>query len=194
MTSPPPNIIERRPVLVLDLDGTVRCSKQGRIDRPDGDYDPPIGPEDVALYDSVESVIACHKFWHKAYVIGVTNQGWVGKGQQTVEWSQAVELATRAAFEDDPFDAIYSSYAYHSDGPHTPHNRRSLLRKPAYGMLAAAEHDALRHGIALDWDHPATVMVGDFASDRDCAAAAGIRFRWAWDFFPGRGAPAKVPT
>ena len=183
------------PVLIFDLDGTVRRSRKGALAHPHGDAGPPMTVDDVELFPGAENAI--HKYVDETdcVVVGVTNQGHVGKGTLTVAESNAIQDATRAAFKVDPFHMVLASYAYHNaTGVASPWNRRSLLRKPYYGMLAAIEVSAEEHGIALDWDHPATVMVGDWTTDSGCALAAGIRFQWAWEFFgrplPGRNGPA----
>ncbi len=183
------------PVLIVDLDGTVRRSRKEALVWVGGDAGPPMTVDDVELFPGAEETI--HKYVQETdcVVVGVTNQGHVAKGKLTVAESNAIQDATRHAFKVDPFHMILASYAYHNPaGEPGPWNRRSLLRKPAYGMLAAIELSAEEHGIALDWDHPATVMVGDWTTDSGCARAAGIRFQWAWEFFnrpmPGRNGPA----
>lgn len=188
--------IATTPVLILDLDGTVRRSRKGAIAYPHGDAGPPMTADDVELFHGCEDTIHAYVAAHPGCaVVGVTNQGHVGKGTLTVAESNAIQDATRAAFINDPFDIVLAAYAYPrlKDEP-SPWNRRSLLRKPCYGMLAVIEANAEEHGIALNWDDPATVMVGDWTTDSGCATAAGIRFQWAWDFFgrplPGRNGPA----
>jgi hypothetical protein len=61
-------------------------------------------------------------------------------------------------------------------------------------MLVQAEHDAFtRCNVMLDWDHPATILVGSREDDRGCAQAAGIKFAWACDWFD-RPAPHGAAT
>jgi histidinol phosphatase-like enzyme len=183
------------PAVVFDLDGTVRRSKQGAIDFPSGDPGPPLDAADVELYPGVEEAIYRYIDGKDILVIGATNQGHVGRGKMTLAASNAIQAATRAAFKKDPFDFIVASHAHpEAVAPSGSWNRRTLLRKPNLGMLAVAEFEATRRGFGIDWDHPETVMVGDWTTDSGCAAAAGVRFAWAWDFFgrpaPGRNGPA----
>lgn len=56
-------------------------------------------------------------------------------------------------------------------------------RKPAPGMILQAMADA-------NITDPANViMVGDSENDQQAAEAAGVQFRWAWEFFIG---PARL--
>lgn len=63
-------------------------------------------------------------------------------------------------------------------------------RKPAPGMIVQAMSDA-------NISDPAQVlMVGDSEADQQAAKAAGVGFRWAWEFFesPSRIRPSKPKT
>jgi histidinol phosphatase-like enzyme len=168
------------PALCVDLDGTVRRSKSGAIWGPQS-------AEDVDLFPNVEA-----KLWEYRdrgfYVVGITNQGVVAYRTRTELEVEAITHATRAAFTRDPFHAIEACYALAAaQGASNPFWAvRSLRRKPGYGMLVTAEERARAADILLDWDH--SIFVGDRPEDKGCAEAAGIAFKWAWDFF-GRPAP-----
>lgn len=169
------HVVERvvvMPALCLDLDGTVRGSKSGSKWGC-------VSADDVELLPGAETVIA--RFVKAGYfIVGVTNQGPVGKGSRNELQAEAIQAATRAAFKVDPFHLVLASYAY--EGGNTPGwNLRSLHRKPNYGMLAAAELTAREMGVVIDWNR--SQFVGDMDSDQECAAAAGVRFFWAKDFF-----------
>lgn len=172
---------EIRPALCLDLDGTVRDSRSGAK----------FGPtdlEDVKLLPGVEETLAQARA-DGFYIVGISNQGVVGYGTRNEVQVEQIAAATRAAFKVDPFDDLVMAYALPTDlgGKVPPHNVFSLLRKPGYGMLVMAEERARRRGVLIDW--PTSLMVGDRPEDESCARAAGVPFRWAWDFF-GWEAPA----
>lgn len=164
---------EIKPALCLDLDGTVRYSKNGEFIN---------SPEDVVVFPDVEA-----KLWEycdAGYVIaGVTNQGGVAFGYKTVKGHMAEINAMLDQFERDPFDIILAAFS-HPEGKVEPYNRVSMMRKPQIGMLAQCEHHLERAGIVVDWEN--SLMVGDRPEDQELAERAGIAFRWADDFF-GRG-------
>lgn len=162
--------------LCLDLDGTVRGSRSGA---PFG----PAAPEDVMLLPNVEE-----RVWRARdqgfYVVGISNQGVVGFGSKTEKEVETIAEATRDAFvRGDPFHDLLMAYGLPAKkgGKVAPHNLRSLLRKPDYGMLVLAEQRARAKRVLIDWDH--SLMVGDRPEDEGCAQAAGIDFQWAKDFF-----------
>jgi len=158
------------PALCLDLDGTVRHSKNGRFIN---------APEDVIVYGDVEQ-----KLWEyrdKGFLIfGVTNQGGVAYGLKTPEGHQAEIDAMFAQFESNPFHGIQVCF-HHPDGYREPYKHRSLFRKPYPGMLMKCELDAWNAGYVVDWDN--SLMVGDRPEDDQCASGADVTFQWAFDFF-----------
>lgn len=168
-----------RPALCLDLDGTIRYSKNGEFINK---------PEDVALFEGVES-----KLWEyraKGYLIfGVTNQGGVAYGFKSPDDERREIEATLALFFRNPFHFIKSCF-HHPAGRVEPYNHRSLLRKPDIGMLALCEVEAFEAGYIVDWDK--SLFVGDRPEDEQCAKNAGIAFQWADDFF-NRGEAGNMP-
>jgi D-glycero-D-manno-heptose 1,7-bisphosphate phosphatase len=164
------------PVLVLDLDGTIRYSKNGNkfIE----------GPDDVAIYDGAEAKIKEYKY--KGFLIfGASNQAGVAFGFKT---HKQVMAELDATFELLPgvFDSVKQCYHHGGEGTSFPLNKRSLLRKPDYGMLVLMESEAFESGYLVDWDN--SLFVGDRPEDQECAINARIPFMWAWDFF-GREKP-----
>lgn len=160
------------PVLVVDLDGTIRFNGEnpvGFINRA----------EEVAVFDDVEP-----KLWEyrdAGYLIfGATNQGGVAHGYKSVADVEAEIEATRAHFERDPFHDIRAAYSM-SSGSVEPFNHRSLLRKPEIGMLALLEADQFQRGNVIDWEH--SLMVGNGHEDEEFAKKAGIAFQYAQGFF-----------
>lgn len=163
------------PALVLDLDGTVRYSKNGEFINK---------PEDVALFADVEA-----RLWEmrgQGYLIfGVTNQGGVAFGHKSVLGHEGEIEVTVRQFERNPFHLIKACF-HHPAGKVEPYNHRSLLREPDIGMLALCEVEAYDKGYIVDWDK--SLMVGDRPEDEECARNAGIAFQWAHEFF-GREQP-----
>lgn len=160
-----------RPALFLDLDGTVRYSKNGKFINK---------PENVVLFDDVEEAIWSYK--NQGYlVIGISNQGGVAFGHKSMSTVREEIQSMLDQFDQNPFDHIYVS-PFHEDGHVEPYNRRSLLRKPSAGMLAIAENDfTTTYGIYIDLDN--SIMVGDRPEDEECANNASIDFVHTNEFF-----------
>lgn len=158
------------PALCLDLDGTVRYSKNGEFINK---------PEDVALFEGIEA-----KLWEyrkNGYLIfGITNQGGVAYGFKTHQDHHRELEAMLDLFFENPFHIIKSCF-HHPAGKVEPYNHRSLLRKPDIGMLALCEVEAFGAGYIVDWDN--SLFVGDRPEDEQCAKNAGIAFFWADEFF-----------
>lgn len=159
------------PALFLDLDGTVRFSK--------GRHQFIQGPQDVGIYPDVEPVL-----WHWRdqgfLILGVSNQGGVAFGYHSPGEVKAMTDAMARQFTRDPFHSIKECY-FHGEGTVAPWNRRSLLRKPAYGMLVVHEMDCFLNGFLIDYGR--SLLVGDRDEDRDCAVNAGIGFIEPASFF-----------
>lgn len=156
--------------LCLDLDGTVRYSRNGTfIEKPD----------DIALFPDVEA-----KLWEyrdKDYLIlGVSNQGGVAYGYKTPAQANAEVEVMCGLFQRDPFHIIKQCF-HHEEGTVPPYNIRSLFRKPGTGMLALMEVELYEEGYIVDWDN--SLFVGDRQEDEECARNAGIPFQWAERFF-----------
>lgn len=158
------------PVLILDIDGTVRESIRGEVT--------PQNDEDIRILPNVIDKVTFYKNkgW---FIIGVTNQGGVAFNILKPDETSDLLKETNHMM-GSPFDMILSCF-FHENGINPIFGRRSLLRKPNYGMLVLAESLAFNNKILLDWD--ASIMVGDREDDRLCAEAAQIEFRWAKDFF-----------
>lgn len=161
-----------KPALCLDLDGTVRYSKNGEfINKPD----------DIALFGDVQEKI--WEYRDKGYLVfGITDQGGVAFGYKTpsdndAELDRMIELFGERG---NPFHLIKACY-HHEKGAVMPYSYRSLLRKPDIGMLALCEVEAFDAGYIVDWDN--SLFVGDRPEDEQCAKNAGIPFQWANEFF-----------
>lgn len=161
--------ISIRHALVLDLDGTVRRSKSGAKFIKDA--------EDIEIIPSVLERVAW--FRREGYlIIGVSNQGGVAHGIKTEQQVRA-EIAKTHLLLDNAFDSVL--FCPFMEGGKGVYARRSLLRKPNYGMLAAAEARFFNEKkICIDWDN--SLFVGDSHEDELCAAHASIAFCHIKDF------------
>jgi D-glycero-D-manno-heptose 1,7-bisphosphate phosphatase len=161
--------------LCLDLDGTIRYSRNGKFINK---------PEDITLFEGVES-----KLWEfrekNILIVGLSNQGGVAFGIKSPQQEMAEIDVTLALFERNPFHIVKCCW-HHEKGKVFPFNYRSLHRKPDIGMLAECETEAFADGYVIDWNN--SLFVGDRPEDEECAKRAGIAFQWAWDFF-GRPRP-----
>lgn len=158
------NIMERKPALCLDWDGTIRRSKSGHKIIKNW--------EDIELIPGVEDQIN----WYKKagyLIIGISNQGGVAFGYKLPMEIERERDATLELFKLNPFHIIKMCY-HHEEGSINPYNFRSILRKPNTGMLAIAEFDAYNAGYILDWNN--SLFVGDRPEDEQCAKNADIKF------------------
>lgn len=168
-------------VAVFDLDGTVRHSKHGG-----GFID---SPEDIILYSGVQDIL--WEFKDAGYrIFGATNQGGVSYKFKTVPEVYEEINVTRKLFQCDPFDEVFVAFC-HPNAPKGPFNVSSLLRKPAYGMLALIEQHCINKGQIVNWNN--SFGCGDRAEDRSLFKRLDIEFRWAWDVFSAVPVPDVLP-
>lgn len=161
-------------LIIFDKDDTlVQNPEPGR---------PANTPDEQVLFPDV--IERCGQLRAEGHTLAVaSNQGGVAFGH--FDHRAAVLLVKSVA---DAIGAdLYAVCVTHPRGTVKRAKRDSRFRKPNPGMLQYLM-DAL--GFAPD----DTLYVGDMESDRQAAAAAGVRFAWAWDFF-GRpnGVTADVP-
>ena len=150
--------MERKPALFLDLDGTVRKTKSGKVC--------PNTPDDQELLPGRAEKIREYK--EKGYkIIAVTNQGGIGLGYMS---SGACEEILGKL--DEMLGYVFDRMMYAPAAP----QKQDPWTKPQAGMLFHAEAD-----MAIDLKR--SVMVGDMATDKECAEKAGVKFVWAKDFF-----------
>jgi histidinol-phosphate phosphatase family protein len=156
--------IKSRRLLLLDRDGTLNRSV---------DHRPPNRPEEIELLPGVAEKV--HRYASMGWrIIIVTNQGGVAFGYQ----SEAQAQATQKAVLDALPLVVDESYLcpHHPDGTVPRYAVACPNRKPAPGAI----HQALDRFQARPQD---CLFVGDQDSDRLAAEAAGVPFRWAWEFF-----------
>jgi D-glycero-D-manno-heptose 1,7-bisphosphate phosphatase len=159
------------PVLYLDLDGTVRQGKDDPLGRFVN------GPEDVVVFPEAVEMM---RRWKAGggRIIGVSNQGGVALG--IVPYAK-VEAAMLKTYLDTGrlFDKI--AFCVHHPKADHPEMGRCWCRKPSPGLIiesalevARAHHEFYPPYMGL--------MVGDRPEDEQCAALAGLDFRWAADW------------
>jgi HAD superfamily hydrolase (TIGR01662 family) len=153
-----------KPVLCLDMDGTIRRSKSGATFIKDAD--------DIVLIPGVEEKI--WKYSDDGYIVTlISNQGGVAHAYKSEHEAAEEVLATMRLFKRNPFHVVQVCY-FMEDGKVEPWCHRSLTRKPGYGMLVLVEAECFKRYIIVDWDK--SLFVGDRPEDAACAANAGINF------------------
>jgi histidinol-phosphate phosphatase family protein len=156
--------IKGKRLLLLDRDGTLNRSPGER---------PPNHPGEVELLPGVASKL------HRRAALGwrlvlITNQGGVAFGYLSESQAQAVNQAVLDALPVE-MDASYLC-PHHPDGTVPGYAMDCPNRKPAPGAIL----EALARFEAQPED---CLFVGDQESDRLGAEAAGVPFKWAWEFF-----------
>ena len=167
-------IIERRPALFVDLDGTIR--------RPIGGVNEFIkGAWDIELLPNSEEILWKWKEEQDYLVFGISNQGGVACGFKTHDQVVKETLATLKLFNYSPFDWLGLALSM-DRGNRQGINGRSVSRKPGAGMVALAEQWADETlGVVIDYED--SIFVGDRPEDEMCALRAGLDFRQADVFF-----------
>lgn len=167
------------PMLLLDLDGTVRHGKDqlGRFVN---------GPADVVVFPEA---IARMRAWRSAggRVIGISNQGGIALGLVA---AGAVDAAMRETqlHAGGLFDRI-AYCRHHPDAP-DPLMAHCWCRKPKPGLAIEAMGQLARQLEQRDvhemYPPHMALMVGDRAEDQACAGHLGVEFRWAEAWRAGR--------
>ena len=112
-----------KPVLIIDLDGTVRQPKVGKW----------IKPNNQELMDGVSYTLNSFRQAQSHYIVGLTNQGGVAHGFKSEEQVWAEIMETVGLFLNNPFHMIYAPTAEESGKGVWAF--RSMLRKPNAGAL-----------------------------------------------------------
>lgn len=162
----------RVPLLVLDLDGTVRQGKDDALGRFVN------GPDDVRVFP--EAVTLMRRWKDRGgRIIAVSNQGGIALG------IVAKELVVAAMFEtheqsDRLFDKILM--CQHHPSAQDPEFARCWCRKPSPGLIVEGAHDLAGKYPGEMYPPHLGLMVGDRDEDRACAELAGLDFMWAADW------------
>ena len=166
-----------RKALFVDLDGTVRDTRSGRVH--------PVKPWDqVVLPNVAERLREYRDGGH--LIVGVTNQGGVAFGYLSEEDVLAINRRLREELLPGLFDDVLYC-PHHPRGSVVAYRRDCPGRKPNAGMAHTARD---RHGIDL----AGSIMVGDMPTDQEFAMKAGIgRFIRTEGFFGWDGSPRRPP-
>jgi D-glycero-D-manno-heptose 1,7-bisphosphate phosphatase len=161
--------VEKRvPLLVLDIDGTVRQGKDDPLGRFVN------GPEDVVVFpEAVERM----RVWKRqgGRIIGVSNQGGIALGLVSYANVQAAMTETY-----NQADKLFDKLAWCSHHPHAddPEMAWCWCRKPSPGLLIEAALD-IAHRYDEMYPPHLGLFVGDRPEDEQCAKLAGFPFMWA---------------
>lgn len=152
------------PLLVLDIDGTVRkgFDQLGRFVN---------GPEDVEVYPQAVEMMGK---WRRrgGRIIGVSNQGGIALGHVDPEAVAKAMLETQnQAFGQ--FDKLV--WCSHHPDANDPEMARCWCRKPAIGMIVEGALDIAARFSEYYPPHMG-LMVGDRPEDAICAATASLDF------------------
>jgi len=160
----------RTPLLVCDLDGTVRHGKDelGHFVNK---------PSDVVIFpEALEQL----RRWKQAggRIVAVSNQGGIALGHMTMQTCAATMLRTHQLTEQ-LFDKI--AWCSHHPAAEDPEWARCWCRKPSPGLLIEAALDlAAKHSEI--YPPYMGLLVGDRDEDAECARLAGFDFMWAKDW------------
>lgn len=164
--------IEKRvPLLVLDVDGTVRQGKDDALGRFVN------GPEDVVVFpEAVEQM----RRWKQrdGRIIAVSNQGGIALG--LVSYQKVVDAMVETYRQcDGLFDKV--CWCQHHPKARDPEMARCWCRKPSPGLLIEAALD-IGHSRGEIYPPHMGLMVGDRPEDEECARLAGFPFKWAHEW------------
>jgi len=152
------------PACFLDRDGVLNWMLWH-----DGEWDSPLGPEEVTLLPGVPEALRRLREVGLALVI-VTNQPAHAQGKAALSRLQATqaELERQLAAEGIRLDGVYTCYHRHKLAVVPELNVDCDCRKPKPGLLLQAEK-------VLGLDLGRSFMVGDGRADIQAGQAAGCR-------------------
>ncbi|NES69248.1 MAG: HAD hydrolase-like protein [Okeania sp. SIO2D1] len=163
----------KKPLLLLDMDGTIRKPKSTSkfINTPE---------DQMPINGAIQAVQHFHK---KNYlIIGCTNQGGVGAGYKSLEdcieeqqftlkiFPEILKILFCPDFDGNQLAVVYSDFCSNLlEREKIDYADFSSFRKPSPGML---EYAIQTH----DVDTSQILFVGDRPEDQQAAEAAGIKF------------------
>jgi D-glycero-D-manno-heptose 1,7-bisphosphate phosphatase len=154
------------PLLILDLDGTVRHGKDesGRFVN---------GPRDVVIFPAAVERMAT---WQDAggRIVGITNQGGIALGHVTVRDVEDAILETNRQTE-----MRFATIRY---CPHFPSVRQCWCRKPRPGLVLEAIANLESRWPGDQYPPEMAMVVGDRQEDIGLAVALDVRFMDAADW------------
>lgn len=159
------------PLLILDIDGTVREGKDDALGRFVN------GPEDVRVFPQA---VKAMREWKDAggRIIGVSNQGGIALGYTTIEKVFAAMGETQTQCQN-LFDRI--AICRHHPDAQDPEYARCWCRKPAPGLLIEAALELADQHKEMYPPYLA-LFVGDRDEDEQCAELCSIDFLHAKDW------------
>ena len=159
----------RVPLLVLDIDGTVRQGKDDPLDRFVNT------PADVRVFPEAVHMMRHWREQRGGRIIGVSNQGGIALG--LVSLNNVAEAFVETQRQTHGlFDKI--AFCQHHPDAIDPEWAKCWCRKPSPGLLIET---ALELARAHDETYPPHMglMVGDRGEDEMCATLAGFPFQRA---------------
>lgn len=159
------------PLLVLDLDGTVRQGKDDALGRFVN------GPEDVVVFPEAVEMM---RRWKAAggRIMAMSNQGGVALGIVSLEKVAAAMVETQRQCEG-LFDKIV--FCIHHPDAKSLELSRCWCRKPMIGGICDGAFD-LANRFNEMYPPWMGLLVGDRPEDEACASAANFDFEWAADW------------
>jgi D-glycero-D-manno-heptose 1,7-bisphosphate phosphatase len=158
------------PLLLLDLDGTVRYGKDelGRFVN---------GPDDVVIFPEAVEMM---RRWKAGggRIVGVSNQGGIALGH-VEERDVLAGMRRTHELTGQLFDKV--AWCHHHPQADHPEMARCWCRKPAPGLVIEAAMD-LAHCYGEMYPPYMALMVGDRSEDQECARIASIDFIWAHEW------------
>lgn len=164
---PTPQEPPRPRILFLDRDGTINRNLDGR---------PPNTPAEVEILPGVRERLReyANRGWK---LVIVTNQGGVAFGYMSER--EALRVHQEVLHQLGVPVALSFVCPHHPRGTVRRYAIECPYRKPNPGAI----QEALDRFGARPED---CLFVGDQEIDREAAQAAGVSFRWAWEFFEWR--------
>lgn len=159
------------PLLILDIDGTVRhgLDELGRFVND---------PSDVVVFPEAVHLM---RAWRAGggRIIGVSNQGGIALGHVTINNAKAAMVRTQQ-LTGGLFDAIV--ICIHHPNAETPELARCYCRKPRPGLAIEAICQLKAKHRTERYPQSMTLMVGDRPEDEGMAQALDVEFEWAADW------------
>ena len=143
----------QRRAIFIDRDGTINVEKSYLFKFDDWEW--------------ISGAIDAIRMFNEAgfLVIVISNQAGVARGFYGVDDIEKLHASVTRALESQ--NARIDGYYYCPHHPEVGENRECDCRKPAPGLLLAAQRDR-------DIDLSRSYMIGDKASDIEAALAAGV--------------------
>jgi D-glycero-D-manno-heptose 1,7-bisphosphate phosphatase len=153
------------PLLLLDLDGTVRY---GRDELGHFVHD----AHDVHLFTEAVPLLKAWK-GNGGRILGISNQGGVALGHTTWEDMRGASIITNQE-TGGLFDDI--GFCPHHPSAEDPLMRSCWCRKPAPGLAIMGIVNLMNDHLDEVYQPARTLLVGDRPEDQACAEALGVAF------------------